>query len=108
MKPFCNDLKITVQEFQKEIDEHKITDTKTILANKAVEDAFGYLCTSMEKPDCESLNDASETWAEEIDRFTNKIPVIPLFGWIAGKGMNYYKRVQKGVDDAIKELKCKV
>ncbi len=116
-KDFCNDLKIAVYEFQKEIDEHKITDEKTLKANEAMEDAYGYFCTSMKKPDCKALQDGVEIWREEINKYSNldiltldikkmKFPVIPLFGWILGKGSGYYKRVQDGVDSAFKSLSC--
>jgi hypothetical protein len=113
MKPFCNDLKIAVQEYQKEIDEHGIKDEKTLRANKALVDAFGGLCTTSDPLNCDDLKHAAENWREEIDRFSNfdvlkgKIPVIPLFGWIQGKGVDYYKRIQNGVDSAVKELGCK-
>lgn len=100
----CNDLKVTMQEYQKEIDEHKITDEKNIRSNKAIVDAFGQLCTSKEKVSCDDLKHAAENWREEIDKFTTKIPIIPLLGWVQGKGTGYYKKVQDGVDAAVKEL----
>jgi len=112
MKPFCNDLKITMQEYQKEIDEHEITDEQTLRSNAAVVDAFGMLCTSRVKPDCKDLQFAANNWREEIDKYSNldiakgKFPVIPAFGWIQGKDKKYYQRVQDGIDAALKETGC--
>ncbi len=110
MKPYCNDLKIAVQEYQKEIDEHRITDEKTLRSNKALVDAFGGLCATSDPLNCDDLKFAAENWREEIDKYSNldiakgKFPFIPLLGWIQGKGPDYYRRVQNGIDLAVKEL----
>ena len=112
MKPYCNDLKIAVQEYQKEIDEHGIKDVKSLRANKALVDAFGGLCTTSDPLNCDDLKYAADNWREEIDKFSNldvakgKFPIIPVLGWIQGKGADYYRRVQNGVDSAVKELGC--
>ena len=100
----CNDLKITIQEYQKEIDEHGIKDEKTINANKALVDAFGGLCATSDPLNCDDLKHVANNFREEIDKFSTKIPIIPLLGWIQGKGPSYYKRVQNGADAAVKEL----
>lgn len=112
MKPFCNDLKVTMQEYQKEIDEHGIKDEKILRSNKAVVDAFGSLCTSRETPSCDDLKFAAVNWRDEIDKYSNldlskgKFPLIPVLGWIQGKDTAYYHRVQNGIDSAVKSLGC--
>jgi len=105
---FCLDLSLSVNEFKKEIDEHKITDKKTIDALNAARGSFSRLCLGEREPvSCASLVDASEIWREEIDKYSNKIPVIRLFGWACAKGIDYYNRVQNGIDIAVKKLGCK-